>query len=435
MNYKIHRGTQEIGGSCVELWTENTRILLDFGMPLVEKDGSEFNFKKYEKLDSVELISKGVLPNIKGLYKNEDPEVDAIIITHPHADHYGFLDYIHEDIPVYMGEATHKLIELSNIFLPQNINLENVCYYKKDEPFKVGDINITPYGMDHSAFDAYALLVEADGKRLFYSGDFRSHGRKGNVFQRFLNNPPKNIDHLLMEGTTIGRGKQISRTEVDIENEMYEKFKEPGKLNLVYASGQNIDRIVSIYKACKKAKKTLVMDVYVANIMKTLSEFASLPHPSSRFKDIKVCFPYFTGKRLKRQNREDLMYKFKSYKVTRQEIDQDPSKYVMIVRGSMQKELDLMENIDGGNFIYSMWEGYLKKKNTKEFVEHMENDKAFNTSIIHTSGHADIQALQELAEAVDPKFIVPIHTFDGDKYKDIFKGQILELKDGEEVSL
>lgn len=37
MHFKIHRGTQEIGGSCVEVWTDNARILADFGMPLVEK--------------------------------------------------------------------------------------------------------------------------------------------------------------------------------------------------------------------------------------------------------------------------------------------------------------------------------------------------------------------------------------------------------------
>ena len=43
MNFKIHRGTQEIGGSCIEVWTETTQIVLDFGMPLVEKDGVEFD--------------------------------------------------------------------------------------------------------------------------------------------------------------------------------------------------------------------------------------------------------------------------------------------------------------------------------------------------------------------------------------------------------
>ncbi len=47
MKFKIHRGTKEIGGSCVEVWIDNTRILVDFGMPLVEKGGKEFDFNKY----------------------------------------------------------------------------------------------------------------------------------------------------------------------------------------------------------------------------------------------------------------------------------------------------------------------------------------------------------------------------------------------------
>ncbi len=37
MDLTIHRGTHEIGGSCVELATENTRILIDVGLPLVDK--------------------------------------------------------------------------------------------------------------------------------------------------------------------------------------------------------------------------------------------------------------------------------------------------------------------------------------------------------------------------------------------------------------
>lgn len=435
MKYKIHRGTQEIGGSCVELWTDKTRILLDLGMPLVEKDGSEFSFNKYKKLDIPKLINKGVLPNIKGLYANDEPGINAVVITHPHADHYGLLDYIHEDIPVYMGEATHKLIELSNIFLPQSINLKTVCYYKKDEPFNIADINITPYWMDHSAFDSYALLIEADDKRIFYSGDFRSHGRKGKVFKRFLNNPPKNIDHLIMEGTTIGRGRKISKTEVEIEQEMFNKFDEPGKANLILTSGQNIDRLVSIYKACKKANKVLVIDVYIANILKTLSMFATLPYPSKSFGDIRVMFPSRLTSTLIEDGCQDCVYPYKSFKINWREVDNNPSGYVMLVRGGLRTELQHMNNLTGGNLIYSMWKGYLKKSRTKGFVDFLENEKGLITSIIHTSGHADIKALEDLAQAIDPKFIVPIHTFDGDKYKNIFKGPILELKDGEEVSL
>ena len=38
MRFQIHRGTREIGGSCVEIWTESTRLVVDFGMPLVNPD-------------------------------------------------------------------------------------------------------------------------------------------------------------------------------------------------------------------------------------------------------------------------------------------------------------------------------------------------------------------------------------------------------------
>jgi len=121
MKFKIHRGTKEIGGSCVEVWTENTRILLDFGMPLVEKDGKEFDFSKFKELNPKELIKHGVLPDIKGLYNEIDKLIDGVIISHPHQDHYGLANYINDDAQYYLGKATHKIIELNNLFTPQEI--------------------------------------------------------------------------------------------------------------------------------------------------------------------------------------------------------------------------------------------------------------------------------------------------------------------------
>ncbi len=131
LSFKIHRGTKEIGGSCVEIWTDNTRILLDFGMPLVEKDGKEFDFSKYKKLKPRELISKGVLPNIKGLYDNSEDVINGVIISHPHQDHYGLVNFINDGVQYYLGEATHKIIELNNLFTPQEIYLKNINYFEK----------------------------------------------------------------------------------------------------------------------------------------------------------------------------------------------------------------------------------------------------------------------------------------------------------------
>jgi len=429
MKFKIHRGTKEIGGSCVEVWTETTRILLDFGMPLVEKEGKEFDFDKYKTSNPSELVKKRVLPNIKGLYDNSDSVIDGVIISHPHQDHYGLANFINDDVQFYLGVATHKIIELNNLFTPQEIQLKNVNYFEKETTFKIGDISITPYWADHSAFDAYSFLVEANGKSLFYSGDFRSHGRKAKAFYWFTHNAPQNIDYLLLEGTTISRDNKLFKTEPEIENELIEVFKQK-KINLIYTSGQNIDRLTSIYRACKRTGKIFVVDVYVAKVLKELSKYAGIPYPSENFENLKVMFPFFTSRRLKNEGNEKILYEFKKFKITKEEISNQSGNIVMIVRPSMLKDLERINKIEGGNLIYSMWEGYLQKSGTKKIVDYLTNRK-FTLHKIHTSGHADTKTLKKMVEAIKPKNIVPIHTFEGDKYKDIFNETVVELKDGE----
>ncbi len=434
MKFKIHRGTKEIGGSCVEVWTENTRILLDFGMPLVNRDRSEFDFSKYKDLTPQELIERGVLPDIKGLYNDTDKLMDGVFISHPHQDHYGLINFIDKKVNYFLGKATHKIIEVSNLFTPQEIIIENPNYFEKEKTFQIGDISITPYWADHSAFDAYSFLVESGGKSLFYSGDFRSHGRKANAFKWFTHNAPQNVDYLLLEGTTIGRDSKPFKTETEIENELVEVFLQPDIINLVYTSGQNIDRLVSIYRACKKNNKILVVDVYIATILKELAEFAKIPFPSKEFENLKVMFPYFTSRRLKNEGHEKILYQFKKYKITKEEISNQADKIVMIVRPSMQKDLEHINEIDGGNLIYSMWEGYLQKSGTKKFMDYLTS-RNFAIQHIHTSGHADTETLKQMVEAIKPKNIVPIHTFSASEYASIFTTPIVELNDGDTISI
>lgn len=430
MHFKIHRGTQEIGGSCVEIWTDTTRILVDFGMPLVERDGSEFDFDKYKNLSADELVKTGILPDVKGIYNDEKILIDALLISHPHQDHYGLYNFINPAIKCYLGRATKKLIEINNMFTSQNTIIINPAYFEKEKAFQIGNITITPYWADHSAFDSYSFLIESCGKSIFYSGDFRGHGRKSKAFKWFTHNAPSNVNYLLLEGTSLGREEKSFKNETDIENELVELFKTKDKSNLINTSGQNIDRIVSIYRACIRSNKTLVIDVYVATILKELSVFAKIPYPSDNFKNLKVIYPYYTSKRLANQGNKEILYQFKKFKISKEEISSKPDKYVMIVRPSMQKDLERITGIDGGNLIYSMWEGYMKKTNTMKFIEYFEN-RNFTIHKIHTSGHADIDTLKQMVEAIKPKSIIPIHTFNGNEYQKIFMVPVIEMKDGE----
>jgi ribonuclease J len=224
MMIKIHRGTQEIGGSCVELQTNSTRILIDFGLPLA----GEHPQKEITKKSKEQLIKDKLLPDIQGLYEN--PEFDCILISHAHQDHYGLLSFVHSDIPIYMSKGTKKLIELGYLFNQTNCNLKNIKTIDAWKPFEINDIKITPHLVDHSGFDSMSFLIETENKKIFYSGDFRGHGRKNILFEKMIKNPIKDIDYLIMEGTMLSREDEQYKTEEDIENDMVKLLKSTGNL-------------------------------------------------------------------------------------------------------------------------------------------------------------------------------------------------------------
>ena len=209
MHLTIHRGTKEIGGSCVELRTGRSRTLIDFGMPLVSVNGEKFDPEvlKHKSIDR--LKEAKILPDIEGLYKGEEKGIDAILISHSHLDHYGFLSYVHPDIPVYMSEGAKSLADISEMFVPQSAGKVKALMIDKKKKIEVGEFTVTAELVDHSAFDALAFLVEAKGKKVFYSGAFRGHARKSVLFDRIVKDPPKEIDCLLMEGSMLGRSDML----------------------------------------------------------------------------------------------------------------------------------------------------------------------------------------------------------------------------------
>ncbi|RPH49076.1 MAG: MBL fold metallo-hydrolase [Desulfobacteraceae bacterium] len=428
MKLTVHRGTNEIGGTCIELQSGTSRILLDFGMPLVNKSGNSFDFAQYKSLSVQELIKQGILPDVKSAY-SEKPEIDGVIISHPHADHFGLMQYLSKKIPIWLGEATHRILKLNNIFLRQNNKILNPKYFEKEKSFTVGKFTITAYWADHSAFDSYSFLVEAEDKRIFYSGDFRSHGHKAKAYKWFLHNAPKDIDCLLIEGTKIGQKKEKHKTEGDIKDELAGLFKKSESINYIYTASQNIDRLVSIYRACLTSQKTFVVDVYTANVLDTLSDFARLPSPLKGFPNLKVLFPNILTTGLFKRGYGKMAIKFSKYKITKEEISRNPSDFVLLVRPSMRKDLGKIKT-DKGNLIYSMWEGYKEQKTTQQFIDWLKS-KNFAVYNIHTSGHADINTLKEFADAIAPNAIIPIHTFHKQNYKNIFSQKIIELNDNE----
>lgn len=434
LNIKIHRGTKEIGGSCVEISTPVTRIIIDLGLPLVDKAGGDFNFSRYEGLSVNELIKIGILPDLPELYSNSDDKIDALLLSHPHADHFGLINFVRKGIPVYLSKQSNDILDINSIFTKTKIRIKNPFYFESNKPFSVGDFTITPYFNDHSSFISYSFLIEANNKKIIYSGDFRGHGRKAKSFYWFLKNAPENIDALLMEGTNIGRDGH-NLTEQDLEKSFIGTFKEKNKINLILTSSQNIDRLVTIYRACKRTGKLLVMDFYTATVLKILSKYAAIPYPSSKFPEIRVFYPYFLSRRIANEGKQELLYQFKKYKITKMEIDENYDSIVMLVRPSMLKDLKLINSLNYGNVIYSQWEGYLSKdQKLADFITFLLS-KNMKLIKLHTSGHSDVSTLKKYVNAVKPKYLIPIHTDKPEAYKKIFSVPIINTMDGQLITI
>ena len=318
MRVRIHRGTHEIGGTCVELEVAGARLVLDIGWPL--------------DADSDAVLS---LPTVSGLATGDDSSLLGVVVSHPHQDHWGFLPQVHEKVPVFIGEAAHRILDKAAFFSPAGLELKPAGFLRDQQAFTLGPFTITPYLVDHSAFDSYALLVEAEGKRLFYSGDFRAHGRKKSLFTRFLKAPPKGVDVLLLEGTHIRpKSDTVSpvQTEADVEKEMVKTFRATKGMVLAAFSAQNIDRLVTIYRAAVQADRDLIVDLYTATIANATGN-DNIPQPG--FKRLKVYVPQSQRVRVKNSGEFDRVNAIKSYRVFPEDLRAMRGQAVMVDRKSV----------------------------------------------------------------------------------------------------
>ncbi len=400
MKVCIHRGTQEVGGTCIEIESHGKRIALDVGLPL---DGAD-------SIDS--------LPPVEG-FRDPDESLLAVVISHPHLDHYGLARYLLPGIQMVMGAATERILNASTLFTPTGMKFTNVLHLDPLKPLSIGPFTITPYLNDHSAYDAYSLLISADGQRLFYSGDFRGHGRKSVLFEQFLNSPPSAVDVLLMEGTTIGRTGSESKfkTEQELEHCFGEHIRDSKGMVLVWASGQNIDRLVTIFKACMKSGRQLILDMYTAEILRVTG---NPKLPQADWNGIKVFLPWSQKQKIVREGEFDLAERYKAARIYPEQLARVADHSVMLFRPSMTRDLEKTQCLQGATLIYSLWPGYLGREVNRTFREWL---KARGIPLVHchTSGHASPQDLQRFAKAIAPKMLVPIHSFATDRFHSYFE--------------
>lgn len=412
---KVHRGLQQIGGCITEIWTDTSRVFIDMGQNLPG------NAEQTTPEEDKEMV--------KGLFEQNKKEHEAVFYTHGHEDHIGLFMYVPDDVPQYMSDGTREIVlakkecnavshkkalvkadcDLTREYR-QTIVDEDKQMIEKLNNFKtwqrpigrqkpsakhIGDISITPFYCNHSIFDSSMFLIEAGGKRIWHTGDFRNNGFSGNLF-KMLKTYATNIDTLIIEGTMLNQDI-VNITEKEVSDKMAHVMN-AFKYVFVMCSATDIDRLAAVQRACELADKKL----YICSrfMQKTMEIFTRR-----------------VGMKRKLFHFEPTMYNL-SYPSTLLK----KNGFVMSLGASaycrakqLRDALDPSETL----LIYSNWDGYYKIPEQAELNPAYKNFRKLFSNVvdIHTSRHADRDTLKQVIETIKPKEVIGIHKEDGTDLK------------------
>jgi len=411
MKIKFNGGMNQIGGNSVIVSTENTCLLLDAGIAVTGETCA--------------------IP--------DSVQINAILLSHAHLDHYGQLSELPANVPVYCGEITWRLIQSSVLFNGKPLSKRQVNFIQPFQEFFIGDFSIMAYPTDHSAPDSMAFLISDCKNRVFYTGDFRGSGRKANCFKHLIDNPPQKIDVLIIEGTMLGRDDGKALSERALEQKMIECLKRYNSLPFfLIASPQNIDRMVSCYRAAIQSDRVLVLDIYSAWILRQFKLVSSASKiPDLSWDRIKVIAKGKTASRhygiLK--GNADFFGEFtreiyaSGNLLLLDDIAKEPGRY--FIKTSYIEHVAEQCSFREFGIIYSLWPGYIK--DTPQYLA-FQASPDIHFEKIHAGGHASLNELRSLVQALKPAMTIPIHTEHAELLAD-FTDSIHMAASGTEINL
>ncbi|MGQ9525025.1 MAG: MBL fold metallo-hydrolase [Armatimonadota bacterium] len=471
-------GANEIGGSKFLLTAGTTRVFLDFGVSFRNRQ-LYFEFPALQARCLDDLIKTGMVPNLTGLYRGagiriqyaeeesqytilgaqEPREFEAVLLSHAHADHAGYLGLLHSDIPIYCSRTTKWMLQCLHETRGTDFCASDGGASVYDVPagewVSVGSIRFRRYDVDHSVPGASGFLVEAEGVKIAYTGDMRMHGNGpgGKATERFMEAlAQEEPDYLICEGTrfppSTPRAEESSAeshscgSEAEVQERCAEVFQRPGLV--VYDMSQmDLARLVSVMKAARDAGRRPVVDSkkgYMLATARALGMVEDLPDEwdfavllsrlklasnDSVLKDLGVPDGVFVEAVRRRRERYEkclIDREIPGLPSTvsvlwgphgRKEVMSDPDRHVVITSDGPITLLQLLEpgGRIGGTYVYGKSEPFTEEM---EFsFERLRNWLSLcemGLEYAHASGHASRSDLERFVEVVQPRVVIPVHT-------------------------
>jgi ribonuclease J len=218
----------------------------------------------------------------------------------------------------------------------------------------------------------------------------------------------------------------MGKTEKAVEADLIRTFKAARGIVLAMYSAQNIDRLVTLFRACLQSGRHLVVDLYTAAMAQATLN-ANIPQPG--FDRLLVYVPLAQRIRVKKSAEFDRVKAIRNVRIYPKDLAGRARELVLTFRPSMIREIERARCLDDAVAVWSMWPGYLEREST-ELLRRFLEARGIPLEVHHASGHAYLADLQQLARALKPGRLVPIHSFAPERFSEFFEN-VERRRDGE----
>lgn len=315
--------------------------------------------------------------------------VKAIFLTHGHEDHIGNLPFIlkEDNLPIYCTRWTSEIItrKLSEHFILPNITIvDEINHTINLKPFTVEFFSIP-----HSIPQATSLLIKAEDRSAFHTGDFKLNGEN---IPNSLKRHKGEIDVLLCDSTNADK-PGFCPTEGSVTDPLKKVIQEAKQSVFIATFSSHIERIKIISNICKElGRRVFLTGTSLNNNFKTAVKLGLIKENAYEEVD---------------KNTQNIIKKVVVVTGGQAELRSSLSRIVF----ERHHHLSLRTNdtvifssrvIPGNekNILHLINE--LSKKSVHYITTKTNHD-------IHVSGHGHREDIRVLREFLKPKTFIPIH--------------------------
>lgn len=407
----FYGGVAEIGGNKILLQDRDTRILLDFGMSFADRRRF-YSDPWLSPRNERGLLEFGILPRMEGVYRfdEKEPTVDAVFLSHSHADHAMYTAFINRKIPVYCGETTRTILEALSEARPRSFETDisgiEFRTFRTGAKIRVRDIEIEPYHVDHSTPGAYGYVIHTSEGAVVYTGDLRTHGSKPDLTKDFVEASSKASPSLMVtEGTNIIGADVSSEDEVGSKGGKVVAGTE--KLVLADFSYADTDRLRTFHGVAIRNDRVLAISLRQAYLLCKLRSDRKLKIPDlASDKHIAI----YRKKKKKYYKWEQELLRLDNV-TEASEVRGHQDRFLLVCSFSDMGELVEIDPEPGSNFILSTSEPFNEEREIefdkfKNWLDHF----GLPMYQIHSSGHVMPNELKRMISQIRPRTVLPVHT-------------------------